>query len=56
MESWLMRRKSWSAATLTRDANDLRRLWDPDFWTEMFTQAETWDRQIDSFNKAVAAA
>jgi len=38
-----------------RTADELRRLWDPDFWTEMFAQVTEWDRQIDSFNRAVAA-
>ncbi len=38
-----------------RDANDLRRLWDEDFWTETFNQVEAWDRQIEEFNNRVAA-
>ena len=33
-----------------KDVDDLRRLWDPDFWTETFAQAEEWDRQIEAFN------
>jgi cysteine synthase len=39
-----------------RSADDLRRLWDPDFWTEMFAQVDAWDRQIEAFNQAVASA
>ena len=39
-----------------RTGDELRRLWDPDFWAEMFAQAADWDRQIETFNKAVAAA
>ncbi|HRX87751.1 MAG TPA: pyridoxal-phosphate dependent enzyme, partial [Phycisphaerae bacterium] len=34
-----------------RDVNDLRRLWDPDFWTEMFAEAGGWDEQIRQFNE-----
>jgi len=34
-----------------RDVDDLRRLWDPDFWTETFAQATEWDRQIRAFNQ-----
>lgn len=39
-----------------RSANDLRKLWNPDFWTETFAQADQWDKQIEDFNKQVAAA
>jgi cysteine synthase len=39
-----------------RDANDLRKLWDEDFWTETFAQVEQWDRQIEEFNRRVSAA
>ncbi|MEE9211660.1 MAG: pyridoxal-phosphate dependent enzyme [Phycisphaeraceae bacterium] len=34
-----------------RDAEDLRRLWDPDFWAETFAQVEQWDGLIESFNE-----
>ena len=34
-----------------RSAEELRRLWDPDFWTETFAQAEAWDEQIEQFNE-----
>ena len=37
-----------------RSADDLRRLWDPDFWTETFAQVDDWDRQIMEFNRSVA--
>jgi cysteine synthase len=39
-----------------RSADDLRRLWDEDFWAETFAQAAHWDRQIEDFNKRIAAA
>jgi len=34
-----------------RDVDDLRRLWDPDFWTETFAEAERWDELIRQFNQ-----
>ena len=33
-----------------RSVEDLRRLWDPDFWTETFAQVEAWDELIEQFN------
>jgi len=36
-----------------RDVNDLRRLWDPDFWAEQFAQVGEWDREIQQFNTRV---
>ncbi len=33
-----------------RSVEDLRRLWDPDFWTETFEQVHEWDKQIEQFN------
>ncbi len=36
-----------------RAVDDLRRLWDPDFWAETFAQAEQWDRLIEQFNARV---
>ncbi|MCH8804905.1 MAG: pyridoxal-phosphate dependent enzyme [Planctomycetes bacterium] len=36
-----------------RDVDELRRLWDPDFWTETFAQANQWDRMIEAFNQEV---
>ena len=33
-----------------RSVEDLRRLWDPDFWTETFAQVGAWDRLIEQFN------
>ncbi|MFO0840317.1 MAG: pyridoxal-phosphate dependent enzyme [Phycisphaerae bacterium] len=36
-----------------KDVNDLRRLWDPDFWTETFAQVDEWDRLIEQFNQRV---
>jgi len=34
-----------------RSVEDLRRLWDPDFWTETFDQVHDWDKQIEQFNQ-----
>ncbi|HHN78325.1 MAG TPA: pyridoxal-phosphate dependent enzyme, partial [Phycisphaerales bacterium] len=36
-----------------RELEDLERLWDPDFWPEMFAQVDEWDRQIEAFNQRV---
>ncbi len=36
-----------------RDVDELRRLWDPDFWVEMFSQIDQWDRLIVEFNQRV---
>ncbi len=33
-----------------RDVEDLRRLWDRDFWSEVFQVTEYWDRRIEEFN------
>jgi hypothetical protein len=38
-----------------RSADDLRKLWDPQFWDETFGQVGEWDRMIEDFNKRVAA-
>ncbi|MBA4377311.1 MAG: pyridoxal-5-phosphate-dependent protein subunit beta [Gemmatimonas sp.] len=38
-----------------RDVADLRRLWDRDFWPEMFAEADAWDDGIRAFNELVAA-
>ncbi|NNE06977.1 MAG: pyridoxal-phosphate dependent enzyme [Gemmatimonadetes bacterium] len=37
-----------------RTVEDLERLWDRDFWTETYAQADEWDRLIEAFNKRVA--
>ncbi|MBI4347920.1 MAG: pyridoxal-phosphate dependent enzyme [Elusimicrobia bacterium] len=34
-----------------KSSDELRRLWDPAFWTETFAQASAWDRQIAEFNR-----
>ncbi len=34
-----------------RSIDDLRKLWDPDFWAEMFAQVDEWDRLIEQFNE-----
>jgi cysteine synthase len=34
-----------------RTVEELNQLWDPDFWTETFAQAEQWDTLIDEFNR-----
>lgn len=36
-----------------RTADELRRLWDADFWTETYAQVEQWDRRIEDFNRRV---
>ncbi len=36
-----------------RSADDLRKLWEPEFWEQAFAQADVWDRQIEEFNKQV---
>jgi cysteine synthase len=33
-----------------KSADDLRRLWEPDTWTEIFASASAWDRAIEEFN------
>ena len=35
-----------------RTAEELRELWEPEFWQRTFAQAEHWDRQIEAFNEA----
>ena len=36
-----------------RNSEDLRRLWDPEFWDEMFSQVGEWDKLIIEFNRRV---
>jgi cysteine synthase len=36
-----------------RDVNELRRLWDRDFWPEMYAEADLWDDAIRNFNEMV---
>ena len=36
-----------------RDVEELRQLWDPDFWPETFGQVDEWDRLIEQFNARV---
>jgi cysteine synthase A len=36
-----------------RDVEELRQLWDPEFWEETFAQVGEWDRLIGEFNRAV---
>lgn len=37
-----------------KDSDELRQLWDPDFWTELFdeSQVKQWDKLITAFNDA----
>ena len=37
-----------------RSADELRELWDPDFWEQVFSRevVDEWDRLIDAFNEA----
>ncbi len=39
-----------------RDIDDLRRLWEPEFWTKTYAQADEWDQRINEFNARVASA
>jgi cysteine synthase len=34
-----------------KTAEDLRRLWDPDFWSAVYASADAWDRAIEAFNR-----
>ena len=34
-----------------RTVDELNQLWDPDFWTETFKQADEWDKLIVEFNE-----
>ena len=34
-----------------RTSDELRELWDPDFWERTFAQADEWDQQINAFNE-----
>ncbi len=36
-----------------RTVDELRLLWDRDFWTELFGVTEHWDRRIEEFNQRV---
>ncbi len=36
-----------------RTVEELRELWDPDFWTATYAQVEAWDERIRSFNERV---
>ena len=33
-----------------RSADELRKLWDEEFWEETFAQVARWDRMIEEFN------
>jgi cysteine synthase len=39
-----------------RSADDLRKLWEPEFWEQTFGQVQDWDRRIEEFNRRVASA
>jgi cysteine synthase A len=36
-----------------RTVEDLQRLWDPAFWTEVYASGESWDERIREFNELV---
>ncbi len=36
-----------------RSVEELRQLWDRDFWTEIFNVTDHWDRRIEEFNERV---
>ncbi|MFH2052429.1 MAG: pyridoxal-phosphate dependent enzyme, partial [bacterium] len=37
-----------------RTVEELRELWDPDFWTRVYASAEHWDPRIEEFNRLIA--
>jgi cysteine synthase len=39
-----------------RSADDLRKLWEPEFWEQTFAQVNEWDKAIEAFNRQVTAA
>jgi hypothetical protein len=39
-----------------RTSDDLRKLWDPDFWTQTFAEAAEWDHAINDFNSLIGSA
>ena len=39
-----------------RSVEELRQLWDRDFWTETFNVTEHWDKRINEFNELVSLA
>jgi hypothetical protein len=39
-----------------RSVEDLNRLWEPDFWTEMFRQVDEWDQLIAALNERTGVA
>jgi cysteine synthase A len=39
-----------------RGVDELRQLWDPDFWAETFAQVDEWDRLIEAFNREAGFA
>ena len=38
-----------------RTVEELRRLWDRDFWVETFAAADHWDARIEEFNALIDA-
>ena len=34
-----------------RTADELRELWQPEFWERTFAQVDEWDEQIEAFNE-----
>ncbi len=39
-----------------RTVDELRRLWDPDFWAQTYDVVDEWDRRIAEFNARVGLA
>ncbi len=37
-----------------RTVEELRELWDPDFWTRIYASVEHWDPRIEEFNRLIA--
>lgn len=36
-----------------KNSDDLRRLWEPEFWQETYSQINEWDKDIEEFNSLV---
>ncbi|MEF3279422.1 MAG: pyridoxal-phosphate dependent enzyme [Elusimicrobiota bacterium] len=36
-----------------KTSDELRKLWDPDFWQQMYSKVDEWDKAIENFNRLV---
>ena len=39
-----------------KTSDELRRLWDPEFWDETYAQVADWDKRIEAFNRRTGLA